>query len=41
MEICNQACNKSFNKIVDTAIEKHVDFVLVAGDSFDSEEHDL
>lgn len=41
MEICNQACRKAFNKIIDTAIEKQVDFVLIAGDSFDSEEHDL
>ncbi len=40
-ELCNQACTRSFNKITDFAISKKVDFVLIAGDSFDSEEHDL
>ena len=41
LSLCVQACKKSFNKIIDFAIEKKVDFVLIAGDSFDSDEHDL
>jgi len=39
--LCNQACRNAFHKIVDTAISKKVDFVLIAGDSFDNDEHDL
>lgn len=41
MQLCEQACEKSFNKIVDLAINKKADFVLIAGDSFDNNEHDL
>ena len=41
MELCNNAVKKVFNKIIDTAILKQVDFVLIAGDSFDNNEHDL
>ncbi|MCM1264818.1 MAG: DNA repair exonuclease [Candidatus Gastranaerophilales bacterium] len=41
MQICNQACENSFNKIIDIAIDTKVDFVLIAGDSFDNNEHDL
>lgn len=41
MQTCNQACEKAFNKIIDIAIEKKVKFVLIAGDSFDNNEHDL
>ncbi|MGN0192779.1 MAG: exonuclease SbcCD subunit D [Candidatus Gastranaerophilaceae bacterium] len=33
-------CEKAFFKIVDTAIERNVDFVLIAGDSFD-DVHDI
>lgn len=39
--LCNTAIEKSFNKIVDTAITQKVDFVLISGDSFDSEDNDL
>lgn len=41
MSLCKDACKKAFNKIVETAIKKSVNFVLIAGDSFDSDEHDL
>ena len=41
MGLCNGAVKKVFTKIVDTAILKQVDFVLIAGDSFDNDEHDL
>ena len=41
INVCNQACKKSFNNIVKLAIEKKVDFVLIAGDSFDSDNSDL
>ena len=41
MELCHQAVKKAFNKIVEIAIYKQVDFVLIAGDSFDNDEHDL
>ncbi len=41
MHICNHACEKAFNKIIDLAIEKQVKFVLISGDSFDNNEHDL
>jgi len=41
MALCKDACEKAFNKIIDTAIKKSVDFILIAGDSFDNDEHDL
>lgn len=40
-EICADAAKKSFEKIINLAIEKQVDFILISGDSFDSDEHDL
>ena len=39
--LCNQACKVSFDRIVELAISKQVDFVLIAGDNFDNDEHDL
>ena len=41
MSLCKNACEIALKKIVDTAISKNVSFVLIAGDSFDSDEHDL
>lgn len=41
MKLCNKACEIAFNKVIDIAIDKKVDFVLIAGDSFDGDEHDL
>ena len=41
IDFCSQACNKAFNKIIELAIEKQVSFILISGDSFDSDEHDL
>ena len=41
MNICNEACFKAFSNIINLAIKNQVDFVLIAGDSFDSEEKDL
>ena len=41
MDICINATKKSFERIVSLAIEKQVNFVLIAGDSFDDDEHDL
>ena len=41
IELCNRACENAFNKIVELAIQKKVDFVLIAGDSFDDDEPDL
>lgn len=40
-ELCNQACAKTLDKIIDFAISKKVDFILVAGDTFDNDEHDI
>ena len=40
-DICSNACKNAFNKIIDTSITKKVDFVLISGDSFDNDEHDL
>ena len=40
-KICTNACKNAFKNIIDTAINKQVDFVLFAGDNFDSEEQDL
>ena len=40
-ELCNLACQKAFGKMIDAAVSKHVNFVLIAGDSFDNAEHDL
>ncbi len=39
--ICKNAVEKVFNNIADFAILKNVDFVLIAGDTFDSAEHDF
>lgn len=41
MDFCINATQKSFEKIINLAIEKQVSFILIAGDSFDSDEHDL
>ena len=41
MDVCSSACKNALGKIVNLAISKQVDFVLVAGDSFDNDEHDL
>ena len=41
MKLCNNACELAFKKVINLAIEKKVDFVLVAGDTFDDDEHDL
>ena len=40
-DLCGHACFKSFDKIIDLALSKKVDFVLIAGDSFDSDNSDL
>lgn len=40
-DICNRAGYDAFDKAVNFAVSKKADFVLIAGDSFDSEEHDL
>lgn len=41
MDACNNACKNAMNMLVETAINRNVDFVLIAGDSFDDEEQDL
>lgn len=40
-DICDNACKEAFNNIINLAVDKKVDFVLFAGDNFDSEEQDL
>lgn len=40
-DICNNAGRLAFNKIIELALSKNVDFVLISGDSFDNDEHDL
>lgn len=39
--IYKNAVERTFNNIIDYAIVKNVDFVLIAGDTFDSSEHDF
>lgn len=39
--ICNNAVEKSFNKFIDFALLKNVEFVLIAGDTFDNCEQDF
>ena len=40
-KICKNAIENSFNNIINFAIMKNVDFVLIAGDTFNSSEHDF
>lgn len=40
-EICKKATQKSFNNLIEHALNKNIDFVLIAGDTFDSEEQDF
>lgn len=40
-EACDNACKEAFNNIINLALDRAVDFVLFAGDNFDSEEQDL
>lgn len=40
-EIYKNAVEKAFNKFIDFVLEKNVDFVLIAGDTFDSSEQDF
>lgn len=40
-QVCDNACKEAFNNIINLAIERNVDFVLFAGDNFDSDEQDL
>lgn len=39
--IYKNAVEKAFNKFIDFTLEKNVDFVLIAGDTFDSSEQDF
>lgn len=39
--ICKKAVEQAFNNLIDLAIVKNVDFVFIAGDTFDSEEQDF
>lgn len=39
--ICKNALANAFNNLIDFALVKNVDFVLIAGDTFDSDEHDF
>ncbi len=39
--ILNRATEKTFNNIIDFALNNKVDFVLIAGDTFDSENQDF
>jgi DNA repair exonuclease SbcCD nuclease subunit len=41
MKYCEKACESALNSVVSFAKTKSVDFVLIAGDSFDDDEHDL
>ncbi|MCD7879497.1 MAG: DNA repair exonuclease [Candidatus Gastranaerophilales bacterium] len=41
LNICKNATEKSFNAAINYALSKNVDFVLIAGDTFDSLEQDF
>ena len=41
MKYCNSACKDALKNVVELAILKKVNFVLIAGDSFDDDEQDL
>ncbi len=38
---CKKAVEKAFSNLIDYALVKNVDFVLIAGDTFDSDEQDF
>ena len=40
-QTCKNAVEKAFKNFIDYALVKNVDFVLIAGDTFDSDEQDL
>lgn len=40
-QACKNAVEKAFNNFIDYALVKNVDFVLIAGDTFDSTEQDF
>ena len=40
-ELYKKAVEKTFNNFVNFALAKNVDFVLISGDTFDSDEHDF
>lgn len=40
-QTCKNAVEKAFNNFIDYALVKNVDFVLIAGDTFDSTEQDF
>ncbi len=40
-QTCKKAVEKAFNNFIDYALVKNVDFVLIAGDTFDSDEQDF
>ena len=41
IQTCKNAVEKAFNNLIDYALVKNVDFVLIAGDTFDSTEQDF
>ena len=41
IQTCKNAVEKAFNNFIDYALVKNVDFVLIAGDTFDSTEQDF
>ena len=40
-DLYKKAVEKAFNNFIEFALAKNVDFVLIAGDTFDSEEQDF
>ena len=40
-QTCKNAVEKAFKNFIDYALVKNVDFVLIAGDTFDSDEQDF